>query len=719
LFLFLRKIYTNGSTYFEYLSLWITKARDDRLVKNLTKKFFFEKIYFYIIKTSKMISFLDRDEFNKQVTADIERFCYRNIENIGKFHKKDFVKKIDQYFGKDQVISRKAEEISQSTKLNMETVELILRASLEFSYNNYLVDIKRIERENADLRRELRKSRATESSNSKKASEQKSKERIELQEKTEKLNQLNQENRRLKNELSLLKKEGKKMNHDKEKDQQKMIQQRKKRGKSRDEKKKKEDNLLQKIYEIEQKEDDNPKREITFYDIPIRYSDKEVEKALRKIGQIKAISFKKQFKYQTIKTLMILDDLHDRFFRKETWKVDLIIGSEKKEKLIQARWFDGKMSVKDIKERCRWKAYKILHHSYMKDVALGKYNFEFGKNVYFNKKLVFLAYFKSEEEMLKARERSIELEKNDKDRIWIIHGSRKRKTNGNFVDTQKNGTSPSDDTRARSLIPASTTMKEKDSGVIKQHDLLDGAETTQVDVSTDKAVDIINSFCAGELEQWIEREEEKKREQEGKRKLKKDNVSTKKVVKIIRDLREDLYKEDTEKEKEEEFSLEQENMQEVMTESEKEHIQKVMEERAKIHTEVESDEVIRARLEKNKRRRAVSRELGEEIRSLEQIERGLIITKPKPISQAKFNYYNDVNQSCATRLAIVKLAEKAKKPAKKGRKKVSDDDDDSEEKEIIEIKVEDEMDEDNDGSYESRRRSKHTKKKRKQKSVMK
>jgi hypothetical protein len=123
-----------------------------------------------------MISFLDREEFNKQVIEDIERFCYRNIENIGKLHKKDFVKKIDQYFGKDQVLSRKAEEISQSTKLNMETVELIIWASLEFSYNNYLVNMKRIERENADLRRELRKSRAIESLNSKKASEQKSRE---------------------------------------------------------------------------------------------------------------------------------------------------------------------------------------------------------------------------------------------------------------------------------------------------------------------------------------------------------------------------------------------------------------------------------------------------------------------------------------------------------------------------------------------------------------
>jgi hypothetical protein len=110
------------------------------------------------------------------VIKDIRRFCYRNIEDIGKLHKKDFINKIDQYFGQDKVLSKKAEKISQTTKLNIETVELIIWASLEFSYNNYLVDIKRLERENSDLRRELRKSRAIESLNSKKASEQKSRE---------------------------------------------------------------------------------------------------------------------------------------------------------------------------------------------------------------------------------------------------------------------------------------------------------------------------------------------------------------------------------------------------------------------------------------------------------------------------------------------------------------------------------------------------------------
>jgi hypothetical protein len=134
----------------------------------------------------------------------------------------------------------------------------------------------------------------------------------------------------------------------------------------------------------------------------------------------------------------------------------------------------------------------------------------------------------------------------------------------------------------------------------------------------------------------------------------------------------------------------------------------------------DTDEEIRAELDEVKKRRAASREVGEEIRSMAQIERGLKMNRPKQITVAEFNYYNDVNQSCATRLAIVNLAEKSKILEKKGHKKVSDDDDDSEEREVLEIKEEDDdMGEGKDGSYISRRKIKHTKKKRKQKLVLK
>jgi hypothetical protein len=225
------------------------------------------------------------------------------------------------------------------------------------------------------------------------------------------------------------------------------------------------------------KNDDIPRREITFYDIPARYSDVEVIAALKKIGKIKAISLKRQFKYQTVKAVMILDSYHERSFNHGTMQVNLTIGSEKKEKMIQARWFDGNLTVKDIREKCKWKAYKIIHNSYLRDVAKGNYDFEYGKNVYFNKKLVFLAFFWSEEDMMKARSKSIEIEKNDKDRIWIIHGNGKKKTRGRVVDAQKNGTSFSENTTAQSTILKPKEVEEKDFAVENEEKHKDGTKT--------------------------------------------------------------------------------------------------------------------------------------------------------------------------------------------------------------------------------------------------
>jgi hypothetical protein len=195
----------------------------------------------------------------------------------------------------------------------------------------------------------------------------------------------------------------------------------------------------------------------------------------------------------------------------------------------------------------------------------------------------------------------------------------------------------------------------------------------------EETVDLIKSFRTGELEEWLDKENEKLEKQA----LQKDNVPTEKVVKIIRDLREIWLRKVSNGSKAENSSQ-----------------QKEMQEMAWTETE------IKERLEEA-RRRMVSRELKQDIRPLTAIERGVKLMKP--ITEAEFNYYNDVNQSCATRLAIANLEEKLKTPNKKGRKKVSDDDE-TDEAEVIVIDNSD-SNEEKEGSYESRRRNKHAKKK--------
>jgi hypothetical protein len=90
------------------------------------------------------------------------------------------VAKIENFFGRNSSLSRAATEIGMVSKINPETVELIIRATLEFSYNNYKVDMERLNKDNSNLRRELRstqqKSRANTFSITKKEGELKAKE---------------------------------------------------------------------------------------------------------------------------------------------------------------------------------------------------------------------------------------------------------------------------------------------------------------------------------------------------------------------------------------------------------------------------------------------------------------------------------------------------------------------------------------------------------------
>uniref|UniRef100_U9SNP9 Uncharacterized protein n=1 Tax=Rhizophagus irregularis (strain DAOM 181602 / DAOM 197198 / MUCL 43194) TaxID=747089 RepID=U9SNP9_RHIID len=154
------------------------------------------------------------------------------------------------------------------------------------------------------------------------------------------------------------------------------------------------------------------------YDIPARYSESEVISAIKNLGNVHRIRIKKHYKYQSVRAEISLFDENEDDFVKETWKVQLLIGrSEKTQNTMQVRWFPGQSTVKSIKEKCKWKAYKIIRSSYYQDVARKNYSFEYGKMARFGKNLVFLAYFKNKEQLDAARA----LDKGADD-TWIIHG---------------------------------------------------------------------------------------------------------------------------------------------------------------------------------------------------------------------------------------------------------------------------------------------------------
>jgi hypothetical protein len=64
--------------------------------------------------------------------------------------------KINAFFRCNSSLSRSVMEIGLiSNLIYIESVELIIQAFLEFSYNYYKVDVEHLDKENSNLRREL------------------------------------------------------------------------------------------------------------------------------------------------------------------------------------------------------------------------------------------------------------------------------------------------------------------------------------------------------------------------------------------------------------------------------------------------------------------------------------------------------------------------------------------------------------------------------------
>lgn len=96
---------------------------------------------------------------------------------------------------------------------------------------------------------------------------------------------------------------------------------------------------------------------------------------------------------------------------------------EKNIKCFHIRWFDGKLKVKDIKERCKWKAYKVLYSGYNQGVDKG--------DQFLNMKKMYV------------------LERNGLEGAWIIHGRHRVRRNGlsivnNVNTTTKRSVTPED-----------------------------------------------------------------------------------------------------------------------------------------------------------------------------------------------------------------------------------------------------------------------------------
>jgi hypothetical protein len=98
---------------------------------------------------------LNREEFELQVTKEVLEFFKKYCRNIGRLMKNKFTRKIDSFFGRNSKLSKMAIETRSLGKLNTDSTELLIRTVLEFSFNNYKVDMEKKIKELSFLHREL------------------------------------------------------------------------------------------------------------------------------------------------------------------------------------------------------------------------------------------------------------------------------------------------------------------------------------------------------------------------------------------------------------------------------------------------------------------------------------------------------------------------------------------------------------------------------------
>ncbi|CAB4382189.1 unnamed protein product [Rhizophagus irregularis] len=269
-----------------------------------------------------MESYLQQDEFDAKILREVSTLVNKNFKNAETRSSENLQGELDKIFFRTLRTHKVIADISETTGIKGETVELLLRGCLRYAYREYDNDVKQIGKQNTRLRSWLRQA------------QQKNQPHEEM---PKKVNDREFEEP-IKNQSEQRKKEQKK--------------QKKKCGKE----------AIKEIA-LPQPVDQQPvvknsrgvcatSRDIMFYDIPAQYSESEVISAIKNIGNIHRIRIKKHYKYQSVRAEINLFVEYESEFVREAWKVQLLIGnSEKKQTVLQVRWFSGQSTVKSIKEK--------------------------------------------------------------------------------------------------------------------------------------------------------------------------------------------------------------------------------------------------------------------------------------------------------------------------------------------------------------------------------
>ncbi|CAB5375205.1 unnamed protein product [Rhizophagus irregularis] len=503
-----------------------------------------------------MESYLQQDEFDAKILREVSTLVNKNFKNAETRSSEKLQGELDKIFFQTLQTHKVIADISETTGIKGETVELLLRGCLRYTYREYDNDVKQIGKQNTSLCSWLRQA------------QQKNQPHEEMPKKV-----IDREfEEPIKNQSEQRKKE--------------QTKKKKKRGKE----------AIKEIA-LPQPVDQQPvvknsrgvcatSRDIMFYDIPAWYSESEVISAIKNIGNIGLKS--------TINT-----------------------NREKKQTMLQVQWFPGQSTVKSIKEKCKWKAYKIIRSSYYQDVARKNYSFEYGKMARFGKNLVFLAYFKDKDQLDAAKA----LDKGADD-TWIIHG----KSLGNQLTEISKRDSRSD------LV--STTPRINGKATPAKNKQATATSTIMDNHNTDEVVDVINKYRKNLLDETPQNVTSTSI---------KDYTSPEKVVDVVLDLRAEIKKELSQDEKEDESWIERcRNGYAALVADLKERKKKVDDVKVARDMLKNELEVVQNKVNENQKiLDKIRSEKEKEAKSNENV---------KQVSPIELHKYQSINETCSKRL---------------------------------------------------------------------
>ncbi|PKY50064.1 hypothetical protein RhiirA4_529321 [Rhizophagus irregularis] len=146
-------------------------------------------------------------------------------------------------------------------------------------------------------------------------------------------------------------------------------------------------------------------RDITFYDVPAYWSDREIFANLNdNVGLVKYMRSKRCHKYKTVRATLHFSKEYEKIYKEGGVNVSLTRNNRQ----FFIRMFDSRLTYREVKDKFRWQAIKRLETDIQSDDVQVIKEFVKGYNAFFGKIIrvkgmrFIIVYFNKESQLMSA-----------------------------------------------------------------------------------------------------------------------------------------------------------------------------------------------------------------------------------------------------------------------------------------------------------------------------